>query len=162
MPDDLGIKTSRESLQSMDGANPALMMMYGMFVRPDQHCGQFVETQNGIMPTTIYNPPRSDPKVEAVFGEKVYAPKEKTKKLDEVRTELALQRSEVIELRATLSAIMAGELSPKPTKEPTVDVAALQDELKKYKVDEMKRNERTRKARESRGKKNTKDITPAD
>lgn len=136
---------TKSALRSIDGANAATLAMYGLMIEQGQHCGQYVETQNGPIPTTIYNPPRSDPRVEAVKGEAVYNPRKETKQVDEMQEKLDKTQNELITLKEQLSAVMAQKLSSKETTEPVEErtataeeIAQLKAELQKYKDKENK------------------------
>ena len=144
-----------DQLRSIDSSNNADLLYYGLRVKPGQHFGQYLQTQNGIVPTTIYNPSRSDPRVEAVKGEAVYAPKKETKHVDELQTQLNNTQGELIELKEQMKKFM--------TKQPVQQVEAapgeldaLKAELKKYQDKERMAN-----ARAARGKTKKGNDTPA-
>jgi len=150
-----------DQLKSIDSASAGALLMYGLMIKPGQRGGQYCTTQNGVIPTTIFNPSRSDPRVEAIKGEKIYSPKKETLITDKLRAELEKNQNELIELRTMMASIMGGRETnaPEAAAEPTVDVAALKAELKRYKDKEAAMKEKMEKARAGRGKTNKKNVT---
>lgn len=148
------------ALPTMQGVSPGALLAMGLMMKPGQTVGQFVSQQNGVFPTAIYNKPRSHPDVEAVKGKLVYAQRQDSDPINELRAEKDELANTVIAMKAQLDALMGAAL----TTETAEDTAAMKAELEAVKAElkQHKDDERMKKVRAARGKtKADKGITSA-
>lgn len=154
----------QQAYPSIDNLDTATAMAYGLFMKPGQIPGQMLDTPNGIVPSAIYNKPRSHPDREKVEGILVYNPRKSTDPINELKAEKDKLASEVLTMQAQIQALMGLQTAPAapvPTLAETevasmkADLETMGAELKQFRDKESAAKEKMANARASRGKKKT-------